>query len=227
MLLANNTNNMTAYIWCSWEWVDQVVKESDPVTLIKGSRVRFRAVTIRSTGITYMTQHQPRLSPVQFTWTVYSTTSHDRGITVYSLVTALYELHMTIQSARGGASVAQSAPWTAGQQVERSILHMGHVSYQTSSHQSRLYPVQFSLTVQHYVLKHNSFHCIVQVLQLHITIVYIGTASHGLHITVVWVLHYTRCTYSTSVFPARSLKYAINCNFQSFACFARTVSAAQ
>ena len=51
----------------------------------------------------------------------------------------------------GGTVVAR---WTAGQQVEHSILLQ---DLQNSSHSSRLFPVQSSLTVQKRGLKHHSF----------------------------------------------------------------------
>ena len=46
--------------------------------------------------------------------------------------------------------------WTSGQQVERSILHQGKDSYQHSSHQPRLSPALYSLTVQNRCLKRHS-----------------------------------------------------------------------
>ena len=40
------------------------------------------------------------------------------------------------------------ACWTAGQQVARSILHWGHVSYQNSSHYSRSSSTLYNLSVE-------------------------------------------------------------------------------
>ena len=47
--------------------------------------------------------------------------------------------------------------WTAGQQVERSILRQGHDLQQNLSHSPRLSPAQFRLKVQNRGLKHQSF----------------------------------------------------------------------
>ena len=46
--------------------------------------------------------------------------------------------------------------WTAGQQVKRSILRLGHDLYQNSSHQPRLSLAQCSLVVHNNWLKHHS-----------------------------------------------------------------------
>ena len=59
------------------------------------------------------------------------------------------------------------ACWTAGQQAERAILHLGHDSYQNSSHLPRLSPAQHSLTEQNPGLKHHlchfCTHCIIPI----------------------------------------------------------------
>ena len=51
---------------------------------------------------------------------------------------------------------------TADQQVEQSILHLGHDSYRNSSHLPMLSPAQYSLTVQNFGPKHRSFHLLEQ-----------------------------------------------------------------
>ena len=45
------------------------------------------------------------------------------------------------------------ACWTAGQQAEQSILHLGHVAYQKSAHYSNLSLAQYSLKGQHHGLE--------------------------------------------------------------------------
>ena len=47
---------------------------------------------------------------------------------------------------------------TVGQQVEPSILYLGHDSYQNSSQLSRLSPIQVSRTIQNGVLRLYHFH---------------------------------------------------------------------
>ena len=53
--------------------------------------------------------------------------------------------------------MAPEAYLTAGQQVERPILHQEHDSKQNSSHKPGLSPAQYSLTVQNRGLKHHTF----------------------------------------------------------------------
>ena len=75
--------------------------------------------------------------------------------TVYSTMIVLHVLRLFCSW--GGIRGTVVARWTAGQQVERSILRQGHGSYQNSSHSPRLSPAQFSLTVHNRGLKHQSF----------------------------------------------------------------------
>ena len=53
----------------------------------------------------------------------------------------------------GGVRIPVVVRWTAGQQVERLILRLGHDSTQNSSHKPRLSPAQYSHTVQNGDLK--------------------------------------------------------------------------
>ena len=52
----------------------------------------------------------------------------------------------------GGSRSTVEACWTSGQQVERSILHLGIIDY------PRMSRIKYSLTLQNCGLQHHSFH---------------------------------------------------------------------
>ena len=58
----------------------------------------------------------------------------------------------------GGVRSSVVARWSAGQQVERLIIHQGHDSEQNSAHLPRLFTAKYTLfTVHNGGLKHHIF----------------------------------------------------------------------
>ena len=76
----------------------------------------------------------------------------------FLLVTTLFFFNIHYLCIRQGSNHGTVVThWTAGQHVERLILHLGHDSYKNSSHQPMVSPAQYSLAVQNCDLKHPSF----------------------------------------------------------------------